>query len=129
MPSMAGRRPLRHQDLNVAPDGRIGVRASPSTAPTVRTSRLPGTSGNTTSRPTLHRAITSDIIEGKARTSRFLSTGGASCSLTRQRQAKAILLDEEGAVRGRHQPQRGSAAHSADGTDIHQITFSEQRSV
>ena len=79
---------------------------------------------------TLHRVITSDIIEeeGQDVAPSYLPDGRILFSSTRQRQAKAILLDEgkaqfEAATEARNESAFVLHVMNADGTDIHQITF------
>src|SRR6187549_75404 len=79
---------------------------------------------------TLHRIITSDIIEeeGQDLAPAYLPDGRILFSSTRQRQAKAILLDEgkaqyEAATEARNESAFVLHVMNADGTDIHQITF------
>ena len=79
---------------------------------------------------TLHRVITSDIIEeeGQDVAPSYLPDGRILFSSTRQRQAKAILLDEgkaqyEAATEARNESAFVLHVMNADGTDIHQVTF------
>ena len=79
---------------------------------------------------TLHRVITSDIIaeEGQDVAPSYLPDGRILFSSTRQRQAKAILLDEgkaqyEAATEARNESAFVLHVMNADGTDVHQITF------
>jgi len=79
---------------------------------------------------TLHRVITSNIIaeEGQDVTPSYLPDGRILFSSTRQRQAKAILLDEgkaqyEAATEARNESAFVLHVMNADGTDVHQITF------
>ena len=79
---------------------------------------------------TLRRVITSDIIEeeGQDVAPSYLPDGRILFSSTRQRQAKAILLDEgkaqfEAATEARNESAFVLHVMNADGTDIHQITF------
>ena len=74
--------------------------------------------------------ITSDIIaeEGQDVAPSYLPDGRILFSSTRQRQAKAILLDEgkaqfEAATEARNESAFVLHVMNADGTDIHQITF------
>ena len=133
-PHRQGRRPLRHQGsrrLARRPARWPSPCAARSTTSTRKTSRRPGTSGNTTSpTDTLHRVITSDIIaeEGQDVAPSYLPDGRILFSSTRQRQSKAILLDEDKAQFEATTEARNESAFvlhvmNADGTDIHQITF------
>ena len=79
---------------------------------------------------TLHRVITSDIIaeEGQDVAPAYLADGRIVFSSTRQRQSKAILLDEnkqqfEAANETRNESAFVLHVMNADGTDIHQISF------
>ncbi|HYJ41769.1 MAG TPA: hypothetical protein VEW08_13335, partial [Steroidobacteraceae bacterium] len=79
---------------------------------------------------TLHRVITSDIIEeeGQDVSPSYLPDGRILFSSTRQRQAKAILLDEgkaqfEAATEARNESAFVVHVMNADGTGIHQISF------
>ena len=79
---------------------------------------------------TLRRVITSNIIEeeGQDVAPSYLPDGRILFSSTRQRQAKAILLDEgkaqyEAATEARNESAFVLHVMNADGTDIHQITF------
>ena len=79
---------------------------------------------------TLRRVISSDIIEeeGQDVAPSYLPDGRILFSSTRQRQAKAILLDEgkpqfEAATEARNESAFVLHVMNADGTDIHQITF------
>ena len=79
---------------------------------------------------TLHRVITSDIIEeeGQDVAPSYLPDGRILFSSTRQRQAKAILLDEgkaqfEAATEARNESAFVVHVMNADGTGIHQISF------
>ncbi|MEJ0087385.1 MAG: hypothetical protein WDO72_17060 [Pseudomonadota bacterium] len=79
---------------------------------------------------TLHRVITSDIIEeeGQDVAPAYLPDGRILFSSTRQRQSKAILLDEgksqfEAATEARNESAFVLHVMNADGTGIHQITF------
>ncbi len=79
---------------------------------------------------TLRRVISSDIIaeEGQDVAPGYLPDGRVLFSSTRQRQAKAILLDEgksqfEAANETRNESAFVLHVMNADGTDIHQITF------
>jgi hypothetical protein len=79
---------------------------------------------------TLHRVITSDIIEeeGQDVAPGYLPDGRIIFSSTRQRQAKAILLDEgkaqfEAATEARNESAFVLHVMNADGTGIHQISF------
>jgi len=79
---------------------------------------------------TLHRVITSDIIEeeGQDVAPAYLPDGRILFSSTRQRQAKAILLDEgksqfEAATEARNESAFVLHVMNADGTGIHQISF------
>jgi len=79
---------------------------------------------------TLHRVITSDIIEeeGQDVAPSYLPDGRILFSSTRQRQAKAILLDEgkaqfEAATEARNESAFVLHVMNADGTGIHQISF------
>ena len=79
---------------------------------------------------TLHRVITSNIIaeEGQDVAPAYLPDGRILFSSTRQRQAKAILLDEgkaqfEAATEARNESAFVLHVMNADGTDVHQITF------
>jgi hypothetical protein len=79
---------------------------------------------------TLRRVITSDIIaeEGQDVAPAYLPDGRILFSSTRQRQAKAILLDEgkaqyEAATEARNESAFVLHVMRGDGTDIHQITF------
>ena len=79
---------------------------------------------------TLHRVIGSDIIaeEGQDVSPAYLPDGRIMFSSTRQRQSKAILLDENKAQFEAANESRGESAFvlhvmNADGTDVHQITF------
>src|SRR4051812_42797085 len=78
----------------------------------------------------LRRVIASDIIaeDGQDVAPAYLPDGRIMFSSTRQRQAKAILLDENKAQFEAANESRGESAFvlhvmNADGTDIHQITF------
>ena len=79
---------------------------------------------------TLRRVISSDIIaeEGQDVSPSYLPDGRILFSSTRQRQSKAILLDENKAQFEATNESRGESAFvlhvmNADGTDIHQISF------
>ncbi|MEO8063001.1 MAG: hypothetical protein ABI821_09640 [Pseudomonadota bacterium] len=79
---------------------------------------------------TLHRVITSDIIEeeGQDVAPAYLPDGRIVFSSTRQRQSKAILLDEGKSQYEATNESRSESAFvlhvmNADGTGIHQITF------
>ena len=79
---------------------------------------------------TLRRVISSDIIaeEGQDVAPAYLPDGRILFSSTRQRQAKAILLDEgkaqfEAATEARNESAFVLHVMNADGTDVHQITF------
>jgi hypothetical protein len=79
---------------------------------------------------TLRRVISSNIIaeEGQDVAPAYLPDGRILFSSTRQRQAKAILLDEgkaqyEAATEARNESAFVLHVMNADGTDIHQITF------
>src|SRR6185295_9450523 len=78
----------------------------------------------------LHRVIKSDIIaeEGQDVAPAYLPDGRILFSSTRQRQAKAILLDEnkaqfEAATEARNESAFVLHVMNGDGTGIHQITF------
>ena len=78
----------------------------------------------------LRRVISSDIIaeEGQDVAPGYLPDGRILFSSTRQRQSKAILLDEnkqqfEAANETRNESAFVLHVMNADGTDIHQITF------
>jgi hypothetical protein len=79
---------------------------------------------------TLHRVIQSDIVaeEGQDVAPAYLPDGRMLFSSTRQRQAKAILLDEgkaqfEAATEARNESAFTLHVMNADGTDIHQISY------
>ncbi len=79
---------------------------------------------------TLHRVITSDIIaeEGQDVAPAYLPDGRILFSSTRQRQSKAILLDEnkaqfEAATEARNESAFVLHVMNADGTNVHQISF------
>jgi len=79
---------------------------------------------------TLHRVITSDIVEeeGQDVAPAYLPDGRILFSSTRQRQSKAILLDEgksqfEAATEARNESAFVLHVMNADGTGIHQISF------
>lgn len=79
---------------------------------------------------TLHRVITSDIIaeDGQDVAPSYLPDGRILFSSTRQRQSKAILLDEgkaqfEATNEGRNESAFVLHVMNADGTNIRQITF------
>jgi hypothetical protein len=79
---------------------------------------------------TLRRIISSNIIEeeGQDVAPAYLPDGRILFSSTRQRQAKAILLDEgkpqfEAATEARNESAFVLHVMNADGTDIHQISF------
>ena len=79
---------------------------------------------------TLHRVITSNIIaeEGQDVAPSYLPDGRILFSSTRQRQAKAILLDEgkaqfEAATEARNESAFVLHVMNADGTGVHQISF------
>jgi len=79
---------------------------------------------------TLRRVISSDIIEeeGQDVAPGYLPDGRILFSSTRQRQAKAILLDEgkaqfEAATEARNESAFVLHVMNADGTGIHQISF------
>ncbi|HEV7606977.1 MAG TPA: hypothetical protein VGO61_06555, partial [Steroidobacteraceae bacterium] len=79
---------------------------------------------------TLHRVITSNIIaeDGQDVAPAYLPDGRILFSSTRQRQAKAILLDEgksqfEAATAARNESAFVLHGMNADGTNIHQISF------
>jgi len=79
---------------------------------------------------TLRRVIASDIIaeDGQDVAPAYLPDGRILFSSTRQRQAKAILLDEgkaqfEAATEARNESAFVLHVMNADGTDIRQITF------
>ena len=78
------------------------------------------------------RVIASDITaeEGQDVAPRFLPDGRIVFSSTRQRRAKAILLDEGKPQFAAFDEDRAEEAHALhvvneDGTDIHQITFNQ----
>ncbi len=78
------------------------------------------------------RVITSDITaeEGQDVAPRFLPDGRIVFSSTRQRRAKAILLDEGKPQFAAFDEDRDEEAHALhvmneDGTDIHQISFNQ----
>jgi hypothetical protein len=78
----------------------------------------------------LRRVISSDIIEeeGQDVSPAYLPDGRIVFSSTRQRQAKAILLDEnkaqfEATTEARNESAFVLHVMNADGTDIHQISF------
>jgi len=78
----------------------------------------------------LHRVIQSDIVaeDGQDVAPAYLPDGRILFSSTRQRQAKAILLDEGKAQFESANEARGESAFvlhvmNSDGTGIHQITF------
>ena len=78
----------------------------------------------------LHRVIKSDIVaeEGQDVAPGYLPDGRILFSSTRQRQAKAILLDENKAQFEATNEARSESAFvlhvmNGDGTDIHQISF------
>ena len=78
------------------------------------------------------RVIVSDITaeEGQDVAPRFLPDGRIVFSSTRQRRAKAILLDEGKPQFSAFDEDRGEEAHALhvmndDGTDIHQISFNQ----
>src|SRR5688572_6744516 len=79
---------------------------------------------------TLRRVIQSDIVaeEGQDVSPAYLPDGRMLFSSTRQRQAKAILLDEgkaqfEAATEARNESAFTLHVMNADGTDIHQISY------
>ena len=79
---------------------------------------------------TLHRVITSDIIaeDGQDVAPAYLPDGRILFSSTRQRQAKAILLDEgkaqfEAATEARNESAFVLHVMNSDGTNVHQISF------
>jgi len=79
---------------------------------------------------TLHRVITSDIIaeEGQDVAPAYLPDGRIMFSSTRQRQSKAILLDEgksqyEATTEAKNESAFVLHVMNADGTGIHQISF------
>jgi len=79
---------------------------------------------------TLRRVISSDILaeEGQDVSPSYLPDGRIMFSSTRQRQSKAILLDENKAQFEAANEARGESAFvlhvmNADGTDVHQISF------
>ncbi len=79
---------------------------------------------------TLHRVITSNIIaeEGQDVAPAYLPDGRILFSSTRQRQSKAILLDEnkaqfEAATEARNESAFVLHVMNGDGTDVHQISF------
>jgi hypothetical protein len=79
---------------------------------------------------TLRRVISSDIIaeEGQDVAPSYLPDGRILFSSTRQRQAKAILLDEgksqfEAATEARNESAFVLHVMNADGTGVHQISF------
>jgi hypothetical protein len=79
---------------------------------------------------TLHRVITSNIIaeDGQDVAPAYLPDGRILFSSTRQRQSKAILLDEGKAQFEATNEAKGESAFvlhvmNADGTNVHQITF------
>jgi Hydrazine synthase alpha subunit middle domain/WD40-like Beta Propeller Repeat len=78
----------------------------------------------------LRRVISSDIVEeeGQDVSPAYLPDGRILFSSTRQRQAKAILLDEgkaqfEASNESRNESTFALHVMNADGTDIHQITY------
>src|SRR6185295_2923278 len=78
----------------------------------------------------LHRVIRSDIIaeDGQDVAPAYLPDGRIMFSSTRQRQSKAILLDENKQQFEASNESRGESAFvlhvmNGDGTDVHQITF------
>ncbi len=81
---------------------------------------------------TLRRVIASDIVaeDGQDIAPRFLPDGRIVFASTRQRRAKAILLDEgkpqfSALDEDRNQPAFALHVMNADGTDVHQITFNQ----
>ena len=78
----------------------------------------------------LHRIIGSDVVaaEGHDVEPHYLPDGRILFSSTRQRQSKAVLLDEgkpqfEAQTEDRREPAFVLHVMNADGTDIHQISF------
>ena len=78
----------------------------------------------------LHRVITSDIVaeDGQDVAPSYLPDGRILFSSTRQRQAKAILLDEgkaqfEAATEARNESAFVLHVMNSDGTGVHQISF------
>ncbi len=81
---------------------------------------------------TLRRVIASDIIaeEGHDVAPHYLPDGRIVFSSTRQRQSRAILLDEgkpqfEAQDEDRNEPAFVLHVMNADGTDVHQISFNQ----
>ena len=81
---------------------------------------------------TLHRVIASDIIAGEGNdvAPHYLPDGRILFSSTRQRQSKAILLDEgkpqfEAQTEDRSESAFVLHVMNADGTGIHQISFNQ----
>jgi len=81
---------------------------------------------------TLRRVIASDIVaeEGHDRFPHYLPDGRLVFSSTRQRQSRAILLDEGKPQFAALTESRGNEAFvlhviNADGTDLHQISFNQ----
>jgi hypothetical protein len=79
---------------------------------------------------TLRRVIQSDIVaeEGQDVSPAYLPDGRMLFSSTRQRQAKAILLDEgkaqfEAATEARNESAFTLHVMNSDGTDVHQISY------
>lgn len=85
---------------------------------------------------TLHRVIASDILaeEGHDRSPHYLPDGRILFSSTRQKQAKAVLLDEgkpqfEGQTEDRSEPAFVLHVMSAGGGNIRQISFNPSHDI
>jgi hypothetical protein len=121
------------KDLSVAPDGLRVAFAMRGPLDTVDDEDEPPTWNiweYNIETDTLRRVISSDIIaeDGQDVAPAYLPDGRILFSSTRQRQAKAILLDEgkaqfEAATEARNESAFVLHVMNADGTDVHQITF------
>jgi hypothetical protein len=121
------------KDLNVAPDGLHVAFAMRGPLDAIDDEDEPPTWNiweYNIETDTLRRVISSNIVaeEGQDVAPSYLPDGRIVFSSTRQRQAKAILLDEgkaqfEAATEARNESAFVLHVMNADGTAIHQITF------
>ncbi len=99
----------------------------------IQTSSRPGKSGNTcVSSRELRRVVSSDTValQGNDVAPHYLPDGRIVFSSTRQRQSKAILLDEgkpqfDAQDENRREPAFVLHVMSTDGGDVHQISFNQ----